>query len=208
MARGRLARSRGRARRGLPGKLKGDLDGLNAQRKANALVYEQRAHERCLQDLGRADLVAALAFARERLPDDARYYARTPSIPCVAFNLFPSELVPAGEFDPGRATGSCSTAWIPKGSPAPLASAARATDRRATFSPTFAVVAPEGVPPEGGTGMRDERFLVGLVLFHALAAAARAGTPLCARPPEAGPLALSPRPAPRSSSESCWWASR
>ena len=136
---------------GLPGKVKGDLDGLNAQRKANALVSEQQAHERCLQDLGRPDLVAALAFARERLPDDARYYARTPSIPCVAFNLFPSELVPAGEFDPKRD-------WLvldgldPEGLPAPLASAARATDRRATFSPTFAVVAPEGVSPEGGTG--------------------------------------------------------
>jgi hypothetical protein len=135
---------------GLPGKLKGNLDVLNAQRKTSAVVYEQRAHERCLQDLGRGDLVAALAFARERLPDDARYYARTPSIPCVALNLFPSELVPAGEFDPRRD-------WLvldglnPEGLPAPLASAAQATDRRITFSPSFALVAPEGVASEGGT---------------------------------------------------------
>ena len=128
---------------GLPGKLKGDLDGLNAQRKASALISEQQAHERCLKDIGREDLVDALAFARERLPGDARYYVRTPSIPCVAFNLFPSELVPAGEFDPRRD-------WLvldglnPEGLPEPLASAAEATDRRVTFSPSFALVAPEG----------------------------------------------------------------
>jgi len=135
---------------GLPGKLKGDLDALNAQRVANAGVYEQRAHERCLKDLGREDLVDALAFARARLPEGARYYVRTPSIPCVALNLFPSELVRAGDFDPKRD-------WLvldradPDELPAEVQSAARATDRRIEFSPSFALVAPEGVAPEGGT---------------------------------------------------------
>lgn len=128
---------------GLPGKLKGDLDALNGQRKGNALVSEEQAHSRCLRDLGRGDLVDALAFARQRMPDDARYYVRTPSIPCVAFNLFPSELVRATDFDPRRD-------WLVidgtnlEGLPEPLASAARATDRRVEFSPTFALVAPEG----------------------------------------------------------------
>ena len=135
---------------GLPGKLKGDLDALNAQRRANAGVYEQQAHERCLKDLGREDLVGALAFVRERLPHDARYYVRTPSIPCVALNLFPSELVRASDFDPRRD-------WLvldradPDELPARVESAARATDRRVEFSPTFALVSPEGVSPEGGT---------------------------------------------------------
>ena len=128
---------------GLPGKLKGNLDALDAQRKAYAGVYEQQAQERCLRDLGREDLVPALASVRERMPPDARYYVKTPSIPCVALNLFPSELVRESDFDPKRD-------WLvldraaPGELPEQVRSAARATDRREELSPSFAVVRPEG----------------------------------------------------------------
>ena len=132
---------------GLPGKLKWQLDLLSGQRKANLNTYEQMAHERCLKDLGREDLVEALAFAREQLPDGARYHVRTPSIPCVALNLFPSELVPLGGFDPKRD-------WLvldrvdPEGPlPKPIAPAARSADRRISFSPSFALIAPESGRP-------------------------------------------------------------
>jgi len=127
---------------GLPGKLRANLDALDAQREANAGTYEQQAHERCLHDLGREDLVRALAFARERLPDDARYYVKTPSVPCVILNLFPSEPVRARDFDVRRD-------WLvldraaPEDLPAGIASAARAAQRRVAFSPSFALIAPE-----------------------------------------------------------------
>lgn len=128
---------------GLPGKLRGNLDALGVQRGANAGTYEQEAHERCLRDLGREDLVEALAFAREQLPDDARYYVHTPSTPCVMLNLFPSEPVRAGDFDARRD-------WLVLDDraggdlPAGIASAARAAERRVSFSPSFALIAPEG----------------------------------------------------------------
>lgn len=127
---------------GLPGKLRADLDALDGQRKASAGTYEQQAHERCLRDLGREDLVEALAFARERLPDDARYYVDTPSIPCVMLNLFPSEPVRAGDFDPKRDWLVLDAAGgdLPEG----IASAARAAERRVSFSPSFELIAPEG----------------------------------------------------------------
>jgi hypothetical protein len=135
---------------GLPGKLNGDLNTLRAERRANTSVSEQQAHERCLRDLGRGDLVDALAFTRERIPGDARYYVRTPSIPCVAFNLFPSELVRVTDFDPRRDWLVLDRANLDD-LPEEVQSAARATDRRVEFSPSFALVAPEGVSPGGGT---------------------------------------------------------
>jgi hypothetical protein len=128
---------------GLPGKLRANLDALDVQREANAGTYEQEAHERCLRDLGREDLVQALAFAREQLPDDARYYVNTPSTPCVMLNLFPNEPVRAADFDATRD-------WLVLDDvaggdlPARVAPAARAAERRVSFSPSFALIAPEG----------------------------------------------------------------
>jgi hypothetical protein len=127
---------------GLPGKVRGNIDALDAQRKANAGTYEQQAHERCLHDLGREDLVQALAFARGQLPDDARYYVATRSIPCVMLNLFPREPVRAADFDAKRD-------WLVLDDaaggdlPARVAPAARAAERRISFSPSFALIAPE-----------------------------------------------------------------
>jgi hypothetical protein len=128
---------------GLPGKLRANLDALGVQRGANAGTYEQEAHERCLHDLGREDLVQALAFAREQLPDDARYYVHTRSTPCVMLNLFPSEPVRARDFDASRdwlVLDDLAGRDLPDG----IAPAARAADRRVSFSPSFALVAPEG----------------------------------------------------------------
>ena len=131
---------------GLPGKLKGDLDALEAQREGNAAVYEQLAQERCLRDLGRDDLLPALAFARERLPGDARYYVGTPSIPCVTLNLMPRELVRAGDFNPARDWLVLDSAE-PFDLPSQVESAAQAKDRRVEFSPSFALIPPEGATP-------------------------------------------------------------
>jgi hypothetical protein len=88
----------------LPGKLRGQLQGLDAQHDAFASTYEQQAHERCLRDMGRADLATALAFARERIPAGATYYARTrsQSVGCVMLNLFPREPVRRADFDAAR----------------------------------------------------------------------------------------------------------
>jgi hypothetical protein len=86
----------------LPGKLRAELDALDAQHDMNGSTYEQQAHERCLRDMGRGELPAALAFARERIPDDATYYVRTrsPSVGCLMLNLFPREPVRRADFDP------------------------------------------------------------------------------------------------------------
>jgi hypothetical protein len=85
----------------LPSKLHVQFDALDAQHDAFASTYEQQAHERCLRDMGRPDLSAALAFARERIPEDATYYARTrsQSVGCLMLNLFPREPVRPGDFD-------------------------------------------------------------------------------------------------------------
>jgi hypothetical protein len=132
---------------GLPGKLRSGLDGLDAQHDAYAASYEQLAHERCLRDMGRDDLPAALAFARAQIPEGARYYARTrsQSVGCLMLNLFPLEPVRSEDFDPARD-------WIVLDdlSPSKLATPelrehARRTDLRVTdtASPTFVLVRPE-----------------------------------------------------------------
>ena len=81
----------------LPTKLQGSLNSLNAQRHVYAGTYERQAHERCLNDMGRPDLIGPLAAARKRIGEDGRYYARTTarSIACLIFNMFPSAPVAA-----------------------------------------------------------------------------------------------------------------
>jgi hypothetical protein len=77
---------------------------LDAQRVANRGGFEQGARERCLLDMGRADLVEALAFAREQIPEDAHFALTTksPSLACFTVNLLPREPVRPGGFDPAR----------------------------------------------------------------------------------------------------------
>ena len=131
----------------LPVKLKQGLDGLDAQHDAYAASYEQLAHERCLRDMGRDDLPAALAFAREQIPEGARYHARTrsQSVGCLMLNLFPREPVRSEDFDPA-------SDWIVLDNVAPsdlatpaLRRQARRTDLRVpgAASPAFILVRPE-----------------------------------------------------------------
>jgi hypothetical protein len=77
---------------------------LDAQRASNRGGNELAARERCLHDMGRADLVEALAFARAQIPEDARFKLRTnsPSLACFTVNLLPREPVRPADFDPAR----------------------------------------------------------------------------------------------------------
>jgi hypothetical protein len=86
-----------------PGKLRYSGQVLDSQR-ANAGTHEQAARERCLRDMGRPDLVEALAFAREQIPEDARFEVRTssPSAACITINLLPREPLRTDDFDPSR----------------------------------------------------------------------------------------------------------
>jgi hypothetical protein len=129
---------------GLPGKLQASLNALDAQREASASTYEQQARERCLNDMGRADLVEALAFAREQMGDDAHYYARTKSqsVACVMLNLMPSRPVRKVDFDPADD-------WIVLDGVAPeqlsgaVGARARQKDRRLRYSESFELLPPE-----------------------------------------------------------------
>jgi hypothetical protein len=87
-----------------PGKLRVSGQVLDAQRAGTAAINEPAARERCLHDMGRADLVDALAFARMQMPDDARFYMETdsPSLACLTINLLPREPVRRQDFDPAR----------------------------------------------------------------------------------------------------------
>jgi hypothetical protein len=101
--------------------------------------------------MGRPDLPAALAFAREQMPDGARYYARTrsPSVGCLMLNLFPREPVRSVDFDRARD-------WLVLDGVAPkelgtadLRDQARQTSRQVTGSPADSFVL---IPPEGFGG--------------------------------------------------------
>jgi hypothetical protein len=130
---------------GLPGKLHASLDVLDAKHDANSMTYEQQAHERCLQDMGRADLGEALAFARRRMGEDASYYASTssPSLACVILNLMPRRPVREVDFDPAHD-------WIVLDGVAPeqlggtLGEQARRADRFVSYSDSFKLLPPEG----------------------------------------------------------------
>jgi hypothetical protein len=135
----------------LPGKLHGQLIRLDAQHDAFAATYEQQAHERCLHDMGREDLTAALAFARERIPQDATYHVatRSPSVACLMLNLFPREPVRRADFDAARD-------WLildgvsPDGfDAAALRERARRVDLAVPGSPSESFVL---IPPDGSGG--------------------------------------------------------
>jgi hypothetical protein len=108
---------------------------LDAQRTGNAGTSEAAARERCLHDMGRPDLVEELAFAREQIPEDARFRLRThsPSLACFTINLLPREPVRRRDFDPARD-------WtILDGVPPEDAS----SPRNIVHSPSFILVRPE-----------------------------------------------------------------
>ena len=87
----------------LPVKLRDSGHALDQQRQTYAGTAEQTAREKCLNDNGRPDLVDSLAFARERIPEDARFYvASTHSVACMMVNLFPRRPVRAADLDPAR----------------------------------------------------------------------------------------------------------
>jgi hypothetical protein len=85
-----------------PGAARDGVRGLQYQRTLNANLAEITARERCLNDIGRPDLVAAVALTRERLPEDARFRLETGSQirPCFTLNVLPRLPVPEGDFDP------------------------------------------------------------------------------------------------------------
>jgi hypothetical protein len=130
---------------GLPEKLHAQLDLLDGQHDTNSMTYEQQAHERCLNDMGRPDLAAALAFARDKMGDDAHYYAQTSSrsLACIVVNMMPSRPVRLADFDPARD-------WIVLDGVAPdqlgpeLAAQARQQDRFLSYSDSFRLLPPEG----------------------------------------------------------------
>jgi hypothetical protein len=86
----------------LPSLLRERVYQLNVQRTANSEAAERVARERCLNDIGRPDLVGALAFAREQIPERARFRLVTGSavVPCVIFNMMPRRPARPQDFDP------------------------------------------------------------------------------------------------------------
>lgn len=89
---------------GWPGKLRDSGKVLNDQRKTYAPTSEPVAKQKCLNDIGRPDLVEALAAARERMPEDAEYVvnSNTPVVPCLIMNMFPRRPLRSVDFDPER----------------------------------------------------------------------------------------------------------
>jgi hypothetical protein len=99
--------------------------------------------------MGRTDLPADLAFARERMPANATYYARTrsQSVGCLMLNLFPREPVRRGDFDAARD-------WLILDGVAPSrlgtpALRARRVDSAVPGSPSESFVL---IPPDGSGG--------------------------------------------------------
>lgn len=88
---------------GLPAKLRDGGYVFDQQRRTYAGTDERAAREKCLNDNGRPDLVEALAFARERMPEQARFYVTsTHSVACIMINLFPRRPVRPADLDPAR----------------------------------------------------------------------------------------------------------
>jgi hypothetical protein len=127
----------------LPVRLRDSGRVLQAQRASSAGVYEDEARERCLQDMGRADLVESLAFAREQIPEDARFALTThsPSLACFTLNLLPREPVRSDDFDPARDWRILDRA--PPGRVDPPA-----TGEVVAHSPSFVLVRPEAAVAE------------------------------------------------------------
>ena len=135
----------------LPGKLHSQLKALDGQHDAFASTYEQQAHERCLRDMGREDLRVALAFARERIPENATYYARTrsPSVGCLMLNLFPREPVRPADFDSARDWLILDDVHPRRLETSALRERARRVDLAVPGSPAESFVL---IPPDGSRG--------------------------------------------------------
>ena len=77
--------------------------GVDQQRKLYAGMAEWEARSRCRSDMSRTDLVAALTFAGEVMPENARYLLpRSTSPACLVTNLLPRVPVRRDDFDPRR----------------------------------------------------------------------------------------------------------
>jgi hypothetical protein len=86
-----------------PVDLRDAATGIDEQRKAHAGTAEWEARARCLSDMSRPDLVEALDFARQVMPEDARYRLPTSTSPaCLVTNLLPREPVHPANVDPAR----------------------------------------------------------------------------------------------------------
>jgi len=120
----------------LPSKVRNSGHALDGQRVAYAGINEPEAREHCLHDMGRNDLVEALAFTRKQMPEDARFRLKTdsPSYACFTINLLPREPVRPGDFDPARD-------WTILDGAA--ARAAPSSPRHSVQSPSFILVRPE-----------------------------------------------------------------
>lgn len=87
----------------VPSMARNGWNALGQQRQAYAGNTEERTREKCLNDFSRPDLVAALRFAREQMPENARFLWRGNSpIACIAFNLLPRRPALPDDFDPDR----------------------------------------------------------------------------------------------------------
>jgi len=76
---------------------------LDAERTAYAGTIERLARQRCTLDASRPDLSPALDFARDQIPEDARYRVEnTTVLPCIALDLQPRLPVDPDTFDPAR----------------------------------------------------------------------------------------------------------
>ena len=75
---------------------------LENQRKASAGKIERVAREQCFNDLSRPEVAPFVAFAREKVPADARFWwsGDRRLLPCVTLNMLPAR--PAVERDDSR----------------------------------------------------------------------------------------------------------
>jgi len=124
--------------------------GLDQQRKAAAGTVERVARERCALDQGRTDLPAAFQFARQQIPEDARFLVRPAGriLPCLMLNVIPRVPASPDDFDAGRD-------WVIWDQPPPpVARRARrelalpeAERRYLTNGSMFVIVRPEEAAP-------------------------------------------------------------
>jgi hypothetical protein len=87
-----------------PSQLRDRAAAVDAQRQSYSGTVERVARERCLGDYSRGDLVGPVGFARDVIPEDARFRLQTDAavLPCLTLNLLPRRPAPATDFDPSR----------------------------------------------------------------------------------------------------------
>jgi hypothetical protein len=85
-----------------PAKLRDSANVLNVQRHDFSGTSEAAARERCLNDIGRPDLVEALSVARRYMPPDAEFVvsSNSPVVSCLVVNMLPRRPVRSSDFDP------------------------------------------------------------------------------------------------------------